>query len=85
MGRRPLDEETAQAIEEAFPNVRFDWPRIRETQAARAAGEERAAHSRPDGRGGERRLLRRRGAGRSRRDMPAEVVRPPGVKPDDSS
>jgi hypothetical protein len=55
VGRRPLDQDSAEAIEHAFPDVQFDWPRLREAHAARTAGEERAADPRPD-----RRTSRRR-------------------------
>lgn len=59
VGRRPLDPDSTDAIEQAFPDVRFDWPQLREAHAARVAGEERAADARPERRGAERRMVRR--------------------------
>ena len=47
VGRPALDEEAIRWIEEHNPDIEFDWPKILEAKAARAAARRRASSPRP--------------------------------------
>lgn len=78
VGRRPLDEETREALQHTHPDLSFDWFSLgREAQPNRVDEREARAPRRERERQGQR--------SQGRRDRPAPATAEPAVPKDDDS